>query len=94
MNDEVALLKSRLERAEAVAEQVLEENRQWRVAVISRLESNQSLAEQIFELVRGGGLPDEFIECHLHQVIKDRDRWKSRALEAESRLRSSSSSEK
>jgi hypothetical protein len=80
-------LKARVKRSEEILEQVLDENRQWRVAVITKLEHDTEMIEQIFSLVREGGLPDEFVEWHLYQVAKDRDRWKARALEAEAQLK-------
>lgn len=87
MSDEVQNLKARLKKNEEILEQVLDENRQWRIAIIHKLVDDIALVDDIFKLVREGGLPDEFVEWHLYQVARDRDRWKSRAIEAESQLK-------
>lgn len=87
MIDDLQICKENLRKAEELLEHFTEENRQWRVAVISKLADDTKKIDEIFACVREGGLPDEFIECHLFQIAKDRDRWKARALKAESKLK-------
>jgi hypothetical protein len=85
VDDEVQALKSRLKKTDEILEQVLDENRQWRVVIISKLAENPKLIDEVFEAVRNGGLPDEFVEWQLFQVSKDRDWWRRQAVEMEKR---------